>query len=279
MSAVPLEILNLPTFAGLRLLDAWSGLPVPSGLGASLRRKRDGAVLGRAVASLSGVHHWPELAESWRSLPSISPAPAPLAEVWVDDLAGRFLPVRVDWPLVPSQPDFAITDIMLVSTPQRPTPVGAASVVALLTREDGSPAAFARVVVTDAQGRSTAGMSDGRGRLALHFPFPRPERRPGAASPASPALSQTPALTASLSLAVFHDPSVAAEAHGAARRFGGFSPLAPLLDAWAVQRPVLALAELNAVTPFQLRIESGKPCVLRTQGLPPDRSELRLVPP
>jgi hypothetical protein len=184
--------------------------------------------------------------------------------------------MRLNWPLTPDHSKTPVQKVRLFSAPQRPAPTGAASVFALLLREDETPAAFARVVVTDAQGHSTTGMSDETGKLTLHFAFPRPERRPSLVSPSSPSPIQ--AIAANLDLSVFHDPSVANEAREVSRRIGG-TTISPLLSAWTVQSPVLVLEQLNTTTPFQLRIELGKPCVLRTQGLPSDRSELRLVPP
>jgi hypothetical protein len=175
----------------------------------------------------------------------------------------------------------------------------------LLVDATSLPAAWARVLVTDAQGRSTQGGSDAAGRLSLHLPFPRPERRLLASPPGGPAGSPPeppPTPSAFVTLRVFHDDSVGVEAadmaaklraiavgrRAAGRDDSGGSPGAtiahpaagaPLLSAWFAQTEVRALARIDATNILgPVRLEPGRPAVARTQGLSPNRSELRLAP-
>ncbi|WP_085314789.1 hypothetical protein [Derxia lacustris] len=280
MAELLLETLLLKSAIGLRLLDAWSGQPVADGLDCALLRKRDGAVLAPTAVSSGGVQHWPALRWPWNAAdaPPDAPAPAPapqaLAEILVTDRLDRFLPLRLDWPPAPDQPGGALASATLLSAPQRLAPVGAASIAGLLTDAAGLPAAWARVLATDAAGRVTEGSADAAGRLALHLPFPRPER----VAPASPPLPWAPP-TAPVTLRVFHSAAVATEAmqsRGAGTPPGG----APLAALWRAQPEVRALAHIattDALGP--LRLEPGRPAVPRTAGLPLNRSELRLLPP
>jgi len=307
MSAVLLESLVLQATTGVRFIDAWSGQPITDGLCCTLYRRRDGAVLAREATTPSGVHHWPELSPPWNANDASPPSPpsAALAEVLVEDLLDRFLPLRLEWPPRRDRDDMPLATFTLASAPQRPVPPGAASIHALLVDTTSQPAAWARVLVTDAQGRSTQGGSDAAGRLSLHLPFPRPERRPLTSPPAGPADSPPeppPTPGAFVTLRVFHDASVGVEAartaaalhaiavgrRAAGRGDSGVLPGAtvahpatgaPLLSAWLAQTEVRALARIGATDILgPMRLEPGRPAVARTQGLSPNRSELRLAP-
>ncbi len=281
MSSTLLETQILPGRSGLRFLDAYSGQPIVDGLRCALYRRRDGRLLATGVLTPAGVHHWPDLAASWRSefvSPPLPPA-AGDAEVIVDDRLNRYLPLRLLWPPEPAADSAPIASLTLASAPQRTPPSGAAAVHALLADQAGNPAAWARVVATDRQSRSTVGMSDDGGRLTLYLPFPRPERRSASSPPDSPPAA--PTIAALISLRVFHDPQVAREARAAAQRGPrGSDPLiAPRLSGWAAQPEVRALARLGASDPCgPLRLSPDQPSVPVTAGLPPNRSELRLAP-
>ena len=109
-------------------------------------------------------------------------------------------------------------------------------------------------------------MSDDAGRLLLHLPFPQPDRRPAG----SPPLATDAWPVATVSLRVQHDPALAP---GTAARLG------PRLEAWLSQPEVRALAQAGAADALPpVRVEAGHAAVLRTAGLPPPHSELRLVP-
>lgn len=264
MNARLLDTLVLPAGCGLRFVDAYAGQTVVDGLRCTLRRRRDHHLLGIGTPTPSGNHHWPALANPWRE-PASSPPVAALAEVLLEDSQQRFLPLLLAWPPVPDSPDTALRTVTLFSAPARRAPAGAATVHALLADETGRPAAWARVLANDAQGNSTSGMSDGEGRLTLHLPFPRPERKPPA-SPPEPVLS----VSGTITLRVFHDPAI-----GRAALVSG----APWLADWLAQPEVRALARTDAADAFgPLRLEPGRPGVPITEGLPPNRSELRLVP-
>lgn len=274
MHGAPLETQTLPATTGLRLLDACSGLPIVDGLCCTLYRRRDRRPLGTAVVTAAGVHHWPELAPRWAASSSSPPQSAELAEVLVADRRERYLPLRLPWPL-PGGADH-LASVTLASAPQRQAPAGAASVHALLTYRSGLAAAWARVVITDDGGRMTVGMSDGQGRLTVHLPFPRPERRPAASPPDSPPAPPTIAATATLR--VFHAPAVGDEAIAALPAGERAAPV-PSLTAWAAQPEVRALARVGAADAFgPLRLALDRPSVPVTAGLPPNRSELRLSP-
>jgi hypothetical protein len=271
MSVQLLERVELAGGVALRLLDAATRLPVREGLRCELRRRSDDALLARAVATPSGVHHWSALGPLWRDAPSPpSPPAAARAEIRVTDTLDRFLPLRLAWGALPA----GITEVTLCSAPGRQLPAGWATLQAWLADEAGAPAAWARVVATGAGGLPVPGMSDGQGRLALYLPFPRPERRTASSPPASPPSPPSPpvpglALAAAVSLAFQYSPSVAAEA----------APHeAPRLDLWLAQPPCAALAHVDGSTCDAVRVSAGVPLVLRTLGLPPDRSDLRLVP-
>ena len=320
MIATPLETVVLRSAVGLCFVDAWSGQPVLDGLRCTLWRKRDGQPLAREAVTPGGVHHWPALRAPWNAAdlpPALSPPeaspPAPLAEVLVEDLFARFLSLRFDWPPLADNIGGALATITLASAPQRSAPPGSASLAGLLIDAGGLPAAWARLLATDAAGRSTEGMSDAAGRFALHVAFPRPERKPLAGAPSSPPpgppLANPPDAPANpaapVTLRVFHDSAVASEAArvaaavnaisrarralgrtgadatGATQLDGVALPAAgaPHAALWRAQHEVRALARIATADVLgPLRLEPGRPAVPRTEGLPPNRSELRLAP-
>lgn len=260
----PLDELLLPAGDALAFVDSATGEAVISGLHCSLVLRRGGKLLGRSVASASGVHHWPDLAERWRE-----PIPAPVfADVVVRDEQGRFQPLSLPWPL-PTTPvgqiiggsvfgGARLLQVSLLSAPARRAPPGMASVYGLLAwQADGQPAAWARVSLTDGDGRVHEGACDAEGRLSLHLAAPRPNR-PG--SPPSPAAQ----------LHVFAAPALA----GASLGLG-----APDVLAFAAQPEVLALANAAASGAYAPPVfVTGEPLILATLGLPPAHRELRLAP-
>ena len=254
----------LPASAGLLFIDAATGQPLQDGLHCELLLRRNRASLGRAARSLSGVHHWPELDARWRDA-----LPPPLADVRVTDALGRFLPLAVAWPLPASLGGERVgaqrlVRLPLMSAPARAAPPGLASVTALLVwHATQQPAAWARVMLTDAAGRISLGGCDAAGLLALHLALPRPQR---------PALNPPPpgVVTATVSLRVFFDPDLATATERLA---------APDALAFSNQPEVRALARADPTSVLDsLRLEVGHPAVPITAGLVPALSELRLVP-
>jgi len=305
MAEVLLETLLLKAGLGLRFLDAWSGQPVPGGLRCALLRKRDGRVLAQCASTPSGVHHWPGLRAPWSAadLPPDASPPSPpspaLAEILVEDSLNRFLALRLDWPPLPNAAGDSPVTVTLQSAPQRLAPPGPASVAGLLIGDSGLPAAWARLLVTDAAGRITEGMSDAAGCFALHLPFPRPDRRSAGSSPASPPDPVSVNPGASATLRVFHDASVGIDAAHSAATINAAGPGtpasqtpaapgsrvamppggAPLARLWRAQPEVRALARIASADSLgPLRLEPGRPAVPLTEGLSPNRSELRLAP-
>ncbi|MBP6708892.1 MAG: hypothetical protein KA223_07005, partial [Candidatus Accumulibacter sp.] len=89
---------------------------------------------------------------------------------------------------------------------------------------------------------------------------------------------EAPTMGPTITLRMFHDPDIGAEALAAAAQGNPFLT-APLLPGWTAQPEVRALARLGATDPFgPLRLEPDRPSVPVTEGLPPNRSELRLTP-
>ncbi len=262
MSAVLLDEVIVPASNGLRFVDAATGQPVQDGLRCSLLRRRDHGLIASAQTTPAGVHHWPAIDAHWRDRPQPVPPAQALADVRVDDLFGRFLPLTVAWPLPPAlgaslYGSVQLGQIGLLSTPQRPAPPGFASVFAqLVWQADGTPAAWARVTLTNLQGRVYEGCCDAQGRLALHLPLARPQHDPA-----------TQSTFASVAMKVFFDPTLAAKA-----------PQAPDALAWRLQTEVRALARADEATALDtLHLEVGRPAAPVTEGLLPRRSELRLV--
>ena len=260
---MPLDSLVLPAGDALTFIDGATGGTVLSGLRCSLVLRGSGQLLGRAAATPSGVHHWPHLADRWRD-----PAATGLADVLVQDEDERFLPLSLPWPL-PAAPvgqvdvgavigDARLLRVTLLSAPGRHPPPGLGSVYGqLVWQPDLQPLAWARVALTDSDGRVQQGSTDMQGRLSLHMTLPRPMR---AGSPPPPVPQ----------LHVFHDPALAASA----RRLG-----APDVLAFAAQPEVLALAGTGGNAPYApVPLRAGEPLVLSTQGLLPTQRELRLVP-
>ena len=259
--AALLDHVILPASAGLTFVDAATGQPVLDGLQCTLMRRRDGKAIASAHATPSGVHHWPELDERWRSSDTSVPAQA---DVLVRDEFERFLPLSLAWPLADAvgttlMGAVRLARISLLSAPARPSPPGYASVFAhLIWQATAAPAAWARVTLTNAQGQVVPGSCNDQGLLSVHLPLGRPQRDAG-----------TGATFAVVDLKVFFDPALALAA----------SPLgAPDALAWATQTEVRALARADQTTALDsLRLEVGRAAVPITQGLVPRRSELRLV--
>lgn len=262
--APPRDDLVLAAGDALLFVDAASGEVITTGLRCRLLLRRGGKLLGWALTTAGGAHHWPELAGRWRDA---DPAPV-LADVVVQDELRRFQPLALPWPLpaAPAGQVLGVTAlggarllrVSLLSAPGRQAPPGMASVYGLLRwQADGAPAAWARVSYLSGDGRVVDGACDDEGRLALHLPRPRPDR-PG--SPPGPAAQ----------LRVFADPALAQQS----ALLG-----APDVLAFAAQPEVRALADTGAATAYAPPVfVTGEPLILASLGLPPTQRELRLAP-
>lgn len=252
-----LERPRLPVGEALVFVDLASGDLITTGLRCSLVQRGGGRLLGRSVVTPSGLHVWPDLPERWRRAPE-----GVCADVLVRDELQRFQPLSLPWPLPPRPVGQIIGDrvlgglrlmrVGLLSAPTRRPPPGVCSVYGLLTWQgDGEPAAWARVCLTDEDGRVYEGASDAEGRLALHLS----RSRQGGAGAAT--------------LQVFADPALGVASMGLG---------APDVLSFADQPAVVALADVEgqaACVPGA--IAAHEPLILATQGLPPAHRELRLL--
>lgn len=269
MISVSLEKLALPAGRGLQCFDAGTREAITEGLRCTVLSRASGVVFARSVAGPSGIHHFPTAqAGSLEPAPG-SAAPTPL-EVLIEHAGGAYLPLRLPWPPPTEVVSGArLCRVDLYSAPQRQAPPGAASVFASLVDEFALPAAWARVVV-ESNGLRATGMSNARGQLALHLPFPRPERT--FHSPPAPPETSAPHAMAALTL--FYDEAVSIEANEAARVLPGRASVPRRAEFLsqpqvAAQAAVAGSGELTSI-----RLDMGQPCVLRTVG----RSDLRLLP-
>lgn len=203
------ERLTLTAPLGLVFHDAATGERVGAGLSVVVYPKSQPLSPAEARPNPSGVyvlHRAPGLDAGfafgagddlfWSQLP-----PPRVYVVEVTDSEGRFLPFSFEvslphrgiyeWqsPLVGSPADSPpererLPSVPLYSAPARRTPFGFAAVRAeLLDADRDAPAAHAAVELSFAGQLVARGLSDARGRLALLFPTPAPQRT-GVASPA-----------------------------------------------------------------------------------------------
>ena len=215
------ERLTLVAPLGLVFHDAATGERVGQGLSVSVYQKSQPLAPAQMRANPSGVyvlHRAPGLGAEfafgagddlfWSQLP-----PPRDHVVEVTDLENRFLPFSFEatvphrgiyeWqsPLLSSPAESPpgsgqLTSVPLYSAPARRTPLGFAAVRAeLLDTATDAPAAYAAVELRHAGRLVARGFSDARGRLALLFPHPPPQRT-GVNSPAdSPPSPRHPPLT------------------------------------------------------------------------------------
>ncbi|KQV48417.1 hypothetical protein ASC95_21010 [Pelomonas sp. Root1217] len=248
----PPDELLLPVGDVLAFFDAASGDHITTGLRCCLVLRHGGKLLGRSVATASGLHLWPDLAEHWRQ-----PQVPAYADVLVRDDLQRFQPLSLPWPL-PGRPMGQIVSttalgatrvvrVNLHGAPTRRPPPDMASVYGVLAwQADGAPAAWARVRLIDGDGRVHEGASDAEGRFGMHLPRPPVE------------------------LQVFAEPTMAEVSLGLG---------APDVLAFAQQPAAHALADVGGSAAYAPpAFTAGEPLILATQGLPPAHRELRLVP-
>lgn len=249
---------RLPVGEALVFVDLASGDLITTGLRCSLVQRCGGRLLGRSVVTPSGLHVWPDLTERWRWPPE-----GICADVLVRDELQRFQPLSLPWPL-PARPvgqilsdrvlgGMRLMRVGLLSAPTRRPPPGVRSVYGLLTWQgDAEPVAWARVCLTDDEGRMHEGASDAEGRLALHLP------------------RSCPGKAAAVALQVFADPALGAASMGLG---------APDVLAFADQPAAVALADVDGQAAFVPGLVAAhEPLILSSNGLPPAHRELRLVP-
>jgi hypothetical protein len=213
------ERLTLTAPLGLVFHDAATGERVGAGLSVVVYKKFHPLSLAQAQANPSGVyvlHRAPGLDSEfafgagddlfWSQLP-----PPRDYVVEVSDTEGRFLPFSFEvslpqrgvyeWqspvasPPADSPPDAEqLPSVPVYSAATRRTPPGVAAVRAeLQDTSTAAPAAHAAVELRHAGRLVARGLSDARGRLALLFPHPAPQRA-AVTSPADspPAARNTP---------------------------------------------------------------------------------------
>ncbi|HEX8127974.1 MAG TPA: hypothetical protein VF527_02655 [Pyrinomonadaceae bacterium] len=214
MAVNPVQILERLTLVaplGLRFHDAATGERVGGGLTVTVYPANNSARRVEAFVNRSGtyvLHHAPGLREFeqgagddefWQNLP-----PPQAFVVEVVDEERRFQPFRFEaelpaprglfnWlsPLEPSPPADAARSIPLYSAPARPLGSGMAVVRAdLWNAQANAPAAWA-VVEARLDGQLHArGLSDGRGSIALIFPYPKPTDSPLSSPLSSPPVNK-----------------------------------------------------------------------------------------
>lgn|GEM_PF-4482719 len=271
MSWLGLETLTLQAGIGLQCADAYSGVTALPTVRCSIVNRASGEVVARSVSTPSGIHHWPSLPAR---IGGLEAGKKSKFEVLIEELSGSFLPFRMAWPLTTTTTvgGARLCRIELLSAPARPAPAGSSSLFASLVGSDQAPAAWVRVVLRSANGRETVGMSDARGVLALHLPFPLPERSGngnGGALPTPPYALVTWTLA--------HSKLVAEGAELAASSLPG-GVRAPLRDDWLVQPKVVAQKTAGLPDAIdEIRFDAGQPTVVRTAGLDPNHFALRLL--
>lgn len=268
MNDVVMERLSLPASIGVAFVDVYDGAAI-RGLRCTLLDAASGRVFAGSAQTPSGFHHFPSVRpDRLSTLRSV--------EVLVEDERGDFLPLRVAWPppVTLSSSGARVCRVELSTAPGRRSPAGAASLFATVCDQGGAPAAWARLTLETSDGQVTSGMSDAEGRLAIHLPFPRPERPPrDPRSPLGPPPDSIPP-HALVTLTAFFDPAVSVEANATAARLPG-RVQAPRQAAWLAAPRVVARADSVSPTPLTtVRFDLGQASVPRTAG----RSELLLSP-
>jgi hypothetical protein len=211
MSAVTiLDRVVRPAPIGLRFRDVATGLPVGDGLRVTVTSVRNPA--RRATLEVNGKGVWYA-----RLFPGFSDEALAAAADWttlsqpclvaVEDVAGRFLPLRVmldlpvrgivDWPgwaalpqapLAPwiddeSPPSVMPDALPLFSSAGRTAPAPLAEIRCQLSRDDGGPAAWALLTAAHGGSVRAIGQADEEGRVVLFFAYPERPRPSLATSP------------------------------------------------------------------------------------------------
>lgn len=190
------DVITLVTPLGLRFRDAATGRVVGDGLDvrhtpAGGGRPRIATVGPSGVWSLSGLPGLRELESGagdqayWDQVPAL----ARTFEVTVEDLARRYLPLRLSAlapfrelfapvcgsPLMsPVSPPSSDDHVPLFRAPACPAPPGYGTVRADLREPSGTPAAWAVLVVRPDGGAAALGMADDQGRVAVPVSYPGP---------------------------------------------------------------------------------------------------------
>jgi hypothetical protein len=277
----PVKVLDwvvCPAPIGLRFRDVATGLPVGQSLRVTVTSVRNPG--RRATLEVNGkgvwyAHRFPGFSDE--ALASAGDWASLSQPCLVEDLAGRFLPLRVeldlpvrgivDWPgwaalpqapLAPwvdnSSPPTVMPDALpLFSSAGRMAPAPLAEVRCQLKRDDGELAAWALLTAAHGGSVRAIGQADDKGRVVLFFAYPERPRPSLATSP--------PAVTDfrwSIELAAYWsglDPDVAPE----------FGAVMAQLD----HPRTLFASTLSppALLPSQL-LSFGRPLVLRTETTP-----------
>lgn len=267
--ATVLETHTIFTALGIRFWDAVRQAQVRDGLLVSAYplsdplkqvaayRAASGAYAFQGLPGLRGVEYpgsgLPVAAEALRFV------------VNVNDALGRFLPVAffVDLPLpysglYLSNNGGALPGFHLFSAPSRAAAPGIAALRATLLEDHSEqPAAYA-VLQAEVEGSVWAGIADGRGCVALLFPYPNAQAGLGG----SPGVLNGPIQeeTWQITLSVLYQPQAQATPPGASL---------PELRSILQQNPASAwLTQAGPpINSWQATLEYGRELVLRTDGL------------
>ena len=203
-----------PAPIGLRFRDVATGLPVIAGLTVTVTSLRNPLRTKRLDVNRSAVwyaHRFPGFPDHDLADPANWAALAQPCRIAVDDVLGRYLPLRIDmdlpvrglanwpgWATVPqallaplidgaaeSPPDMTVCRdaLPLFSAPERSNPAPLAEIRCQLRRTDGSPASGALMTVSHSGTVRALGQADDDGRIALFFPYPERPRASLATSP------------------------------------------------------------------------------------------------
>lgn len=212
-----LELVTLVAPLGLRFRDVVTNTFVNDGLSVTVYPLANPLRRTLAFANRTGVyvlHHAPGLSEFehgagddafWAGVPQGQPF-----VVEVEDTERRFLPFKLtlnlpqkgiyNWvsPLPsaaqPLSPPAAVTPVPLYSAPTRSTPAGLAVLRAELWNPLAQmPAAWAVIEARVEDLLLARGIADERGRLALIFPYPPPQKFSVSSPVSSPADASPPA--------------------------------------------------------------------------------------
>ncbi|MCI0520638.1 MAG: hypothetical protein L0Z70_10350 [Chloroflexi bacterium] len=264
-----LETHTIFTALGIRFWDAVRQAQVRDGLAVRAYPLSDPLKQVKAYRAASGAYAFQGL-PGLRGVEYPGSAPPVAAEalryvVSVNDALGRFLPVVffVDLPLPHSglylsNNGGALPGFHLFSAPSRAAAPGIAALRATLLEQGSQRPAAHAVLQAEVEGSLWAGIADGRGCVALLFPYPNVES--GLGGPPGSLRGPLQDETWQVTLSVLYQPQAQITPPGASL---------PELRSVLQQNPTAAwLTQAGPpVNAWQATLAYGRDLVLRTEGL------------